>query len=264
MKLQATLYSQRDNRWANILLGYNKNQPYTIGNYGCLITSFGAYINKTPIEINDILKANNGFDTNSGNFLWGKSNVLGLNQTYVSPKYYDAVPNDALQKIKNLLDQGLPLICEVDFNPNTTYEEMHFVLIIGYEGDSFYAVDPWVGEIINLSVYGGAPRAIIQFRAYDKKLQVPAPVTQPSNYSTDQAIRDGYKALCGVYPSEDEVNYRKQQLSQGKNMVDILTEICAGDGRFKALWIPDNAQLKQDLDAALDRINKAKDYIKNL
>jgi len=47
-------------------------------------------------------------------------------------------------------------------------------------------------------------------------------------------------------------------------MVDVLTEICAGDGRFKALWIPDNAQLKQDLDAALDRINKAKEYIKNL
>lgn len=165
------VYSQRDSKWEKIPLGHNTSPVYSIGNYGCLITCLGCYLDKTPPEINDILKANGGFTSGSGNFIWSKCTALGLNQTYVSPKYTGPVTDQGIAKIKELINEQLPLLCEVDFNPSTISEEMHFVLIVGYDNDSIYAVDPWTGSEINLDVYGGENRAIIQFRTYDKKLE---------------------------------------------------------------------------------------------
>jgi hypothetical protein len=175
-----TIYSQRDQRWANIFLGDNTSFPYTIGNYGCLITCLSSYIDQDPKTTNNQLKDNKAF-VSGGLFVWTKSTVLDLNQTYVSPRYDGPVTDQGIAKMKDLLDQGYPLLCEVDFNPNTSGEEMHFVLILRYDGDSFYAMDPWVGEIINLSVYGGIKRAAIQFRSYDKKLMINTPSSPPDN-----------------------------------------------------------------------------------
>src|ERR1035437_1852534 len=172
MKLKvAQLYSQRDSRWASIILGNNTQSQYNIGLYGCLITALAMYLNDQPNNINQKLKDNGGFSKGSGDFVWSKCTVLGLNQTYLSPRY-DGIPVTAqgLQKMKDLLDSGLPLLAELDFNPATDGEEMHFVLITGYEGDQFFIADPWTGTSTTLDVYGGAARAVIQFRAYDKKL----------------------------------------------------------------------------------------------
>ena len=170
MKLKiAQLFSQRDERWASIILGNNKLPQYNIGNYGCLITSLGMYINNQPNNVNQVLKDNGGFQKNDGNFT-GDATSLGLKQTYISAKYPNAVPLQAIAKMKDLLDNRYPLLCEIDFNPATNGEEMHFVLVIGYEGDQFFIADPWTGTVVSLDVYGGASRAVIQFRAYDKKL----------------------------------------------------------------------------------------------
>jgi hypothetical protein len=230
-----TLYSQRDPRWSSIFLGDNTAMPYTIGNYGCLITCLSSYIDKEPTQVNELLKNNKAF-VSGGLFVWSKSVVLGLNQTYVSPRYEGLMIDQGLARMTELLDQGYPLLCEVDFNPNTSGEEMHFVLIVRYEGDSFYAMDPWVGQIINLSVYGGIKRAAIQFRAYDKKLKTTPPVTSTpisSGQSMQQIIIDCYRALCGQEPTEDEINYRlKQQI----NTYDLISDICQGDTRFKRQW----------------------------
>jgi hypothetical protein len=171
-KLKTIKQSQRDSRWSSVLLGYNTNPVYNIGNYGCLITSFANYLGKTPVEINDILKANQGF-VNGGEFVWSKSTVLGLNEVYCSPRYDDAVSTQGLAKMKQLIDEGRPLIAEIDFNPTTIQEEMHFVLIHGYDEtkeETFFAVDPWTGTEIDLSVYGGVRRTLYRFRAYDKTL----------------------------------------------------------------------------------------------
>lgn len=172
MRLKAPqLYSQRDSQWASIILGYNApGSPYTIGLYGCLITCFGMYIDKTPAEVNQLLKNNGGFAANSGDFYWSKCTVLGLTEIYTSPRYTDAVTSQGIAKMKSLLDSGNPLITEIDFNPATNGEEMHFLLITGYEGDQFFASDPWTGQKISVDSYGGAPRAVIQFRAYNKTL----------------------------------------------------------------------------------------------
>jgi hypothetical protein len=163
------MYGQRQAPWASDLLGYNTSSPYTIGNYGCLITCLGMYVGKNPREVNELLKANNGY-VSGGNFVWSKCSVLGLKELYTSPYYDGPVSTQGLTKIKETIDQGYPLLCEVDFNANTVQTEMHFVLIVGYEGDLIYANDPWTGLFIELGVYGGAKRAIIQFKQYDKKL----------------------------------------------------------------------------------------------
>lgn len=172
MKLQLNgNYGQRDSRWASVLLGYNTSSTYTIGSHGCLIDSLGNYIGKTPLEINQILKDNGGYQANTGNFIWSKSVVLGLTQVYQSPIYTSAVTPQGIAKMKALLDEGRPLLTHVDFNPATIADEQHWLLVMGYDGDTFFAFDPWSGTNITLDVYGGAPRAVIEFRAYDKILK---------------------------------------------------------------------------------------------
>lgn len=171
MKLKITALSQRDPRWAGILLGYNTNSAYSIGMYGCLITCLSAITDRTPDVTNTILKNNNGF-VSGGNFVWGASTYLGLKQLYVSPSYSGPVTDLGVSKAKEYLDQQYPLLAEVDFNPATTGEEMHFVEIIGYDDgtENFIMMDPWTGEVISMDRYGGFRRAVIQFRVYDKKL----------------------------------------------------------------------------------------------
>lgn len=172
MKLKLpVIYGQRDSRWSSILLGYNTNQPYTIGNYGCLITCLGCIVNKTPSETNEILKANNGF-VSGGLFVFSKCTSLGLTQIYKSPYYSDPVTNQGIAKMKELLDNGSALLTHVDFNPADTDDDMHWVLVYGYEEntENFYAMDPWTGTLITLDVYGGTRRAVYEFVGYTPTL----------------------------------------------------------------------------------------------
>lgn len=211
--------SQRDSRWANVMLGFNTSQPYTIGNYGCLITSFANYIGKTPLEVNEILKANQGF-VSGGLFIWAKSIALGLKEVYCSPRYEDAVSTQGLNKMKALLDEGRPLIAEIDFNPNTIQEDMHFVLVIGYDEtkeETFIALDPWTGTEIDLSVYGGVRRTLYQFRAYDKTLPFDTPVVIDDNYKKKIQAYFNYEISA-----EDVIrwcNERKQEITNLQNVI---------------------------------------------
>jgi len=170
MKLKALQQSQRDNRWGSILLGYNTQSVYNIYNYGCLITSFGNYIGKQPDEVNQILKDNGGFTAGGGDFYWSKSVALGITQTYISPYYNDAVTTQGITKIKEFISQGIPLVCEVDFNPADTVKQQHFVLLAGIDDvGNILVVDPWEGQ---WETWGeeAVKRNVYQFRAYDKTL----------------------------------------------------------------------------------------------
>lgn len=198
MKLNVPILGQRDSRWSNILLGYNKNQPYTIGNYGCLITCFSMLVDKTPDTVNTTLKNNNGYVAGTGNFVWSKSTVLGLNQLYLSPKYTGPVTDQGVSKAKEILDQGYPLVAEVDFNPATTGSEQHFVLITGYEGDTFYINDPWTADQTTLDKYGGFKRGVIQYRQYDKKFK------QGTVKPTVEVYTDVFESLVDKSSTLDE------------------------------------------------------------
>lgn len=62
---------------------------------------------------------------------------------------------------------------------------------------------------------------------------IPTPVEQ---LPKDSVLRDMYTFLCGSY-SDAEITWR---LQSGKNLVEIGTDICSGDNRFKTKWITPN------------------------
>jgi hypothetical protein len=176
----ATLYSQRDPRWKDILLGYNTDKQYTIGNYGCMITSVCAYlnalgINETPLTLNNRLKDKNvaGF-INGGIFVFDSLRKIwpDIVMDYVSPKWLDPAPDSAITKMRQLIDKGQALITEVDFYPNTVDEDMHWVLVYGYnDSGDFLIFDPWTGtQTMLLSAYGDVKRVLFCYRTYGKPL----------------------------------------------------------------------------------------------
>jgi hypothetical protein len=176
----ATLYSQRDPRWANTLLGTNTDKQYSIGNYGCMITSVCAYlnalgINETPLTLNNRLKDQTiGGFINGGLFVFDSLRKIwpDIAMDYVSSKWPKNAPDSAIDKMKQLIDQGHPMITEVDFYPNTVMEDMHWVLIYGYNdtGD-FFMFDPWTGsQTMLLSAYGDIKRVMYCYRTYTKPL----------------------------------------------------------------------------------------------
>ncbi len=202
MKLKLpVIYGQRDARWSNILLGYNSNNPYNIGNYGCLITCLGMLTNNQPDNVNQVLKDNGGFQANGGLFVWPKASVLSLTIDYVSPYYDGPVTSQGIAKAKSLLDSGEILLCEVDFNPATTGEEMHFVLATGYDGDKFTCADPWTGTEHDLDTYGGFSRGVLQFRTYTKTF----PQDNSDNSDTIAVLKTDFENLVGKLDKQEKL-----------------------------------------------------------
>jgi uncharacterized protein YvpB len=172
MKLKVPLYSQRDTRWKNEILGYNTNPIYTIGGWGCLISSFAMYLtalgkNKNPHDVNEDMKSCGGYVSGTGNLIWSKiASYYNIVNDYQSPYYNGPVTDYGIQKIKDSLDQGKVCITHVDMDMNDADDDQHWIVIKGYEGEKMYANDPWTGTEIDLEVYGGPKRAIIEFRTY--------------------------------------------------------------------------------------------------
>ena len=205
-KLKITPYSQRDSQWSNIYLGYNTAQPYTIGGYGCLITCLASYLKSgghddTPKTVNQILVDGGGYQAGTGNFIWSKCTLLGLNEVYSSPTYTGPATAQAFAKIKSFIEAGQPILCEVDFYPSTVNVDMHYVLLYAIDDNQIYAMDPWTGTFITLDVYGGWQRAIVQFRAYDLKVPM-------DNAIDPTALANAFVAVAnklGVAASPDVV-----------------------------------------------------------
>lgn len=178
MKLKTLIQSQRDSRWGSEILGNNSptakdafGNPYNLYWYACLITSLGNYVGKTPAEVNQLLKDNGGYEAGSGNFIWAKSTILGLTQQYLSPRCQSvAMYATEVAKLREFLKNGYPALVEVDFNPSTDPEEMHFVLAVGYTDSEIIVVDPWEGQIETWAD-SAFQRNAIQFRVYNLKLQ---------------------------------------------------------------------------------------------
>lgn len=59
------------------------------------------------------------------------------------------------------------------------------------------------------------------------------PVSTVEKLPKDNVLKDIYSFLCGSF-SEDEIKWR---LEQGKNLVEIGTDICNGDKRFNDKWV---------------------------
>jgi uncharacterized protein YoxC len=242
-------FGQRNPQWANELLGYNTNPAYSIGGYGCLITSFGCYVNKNPHDVNELLKANNGYAPGTGNFIWSKCTVLGLNQVYQSPYYSDPVTTQGITKMKALLDEGRPLITHIDFDPSDSDDDQHWIIVFGHDdGEVFYAHDPWTDTDITLDVYGGVRRCVYEWRAYDKLLAKDDVVDCETVLTTVRLERDRnwdyFVKVCdalGVGANvdqavievkklialEDSYNQKDKQISDLQSKLDEVTDKAA-------------------------------------
>jgi len=275
MKLKLPeFYSQRDPRWTSVLLGYNTDKQYSIGQYGCLITSFGNYIGKTPLEVNQILKDNTGFTAGGGNFVWAKCPALGLKELYRSPYYSDPVSGQGITKMKELLDAGQPLICHIDFDPRDPDDDQHWILIYGYDDpEVFYAIDSWTGTSIPLDVYGGVRRAVYEWRCYDKilekELNIPTVVigvSELDELKRKASIAEKTAQKIGVGLNEAIIMPELDKLIAYEDIVvekdRLLTEAQDKIGKLQK-QVDDKAgeleKLTKDLKALTDRAQKATD-----
>jgi hypothetical protein len=236
MTLKTRIQSQRDSRWGSILLGFNTVQPYNIYNYGCLITSLANYIDKQPDEVNQILKNGNGF-ANGGDFVWTKCQLLGISQTYLSPRYQTvSLSNSEVNKLIGFLDLGFPALCEVDFNPADDDEQMHFVLAVGHTDGEILVVDPWEGQLETWS-FASFQRNTYQYRIYDKKLEAGDSETLPvlkkdfENLVRKSSIYDKARQKLGVADGETIViaeidkflTYEEKIRQQEKQLSEVQT-----------------------------------------
>ena len=234
--------------------------------------------NKTPDVVNQLLKDNNGFDTGGGDFIWSKSSILGLNQIFVSYRWSDLVTDAGIQQAKDYLDKGNALLCEIDFNPATTGEEMHFVVCVGYDDNGFYIYDPWDGTIKSFDAYGGFQRAVIQFHVYDltfpkvdTTVMVPVESSVFENLVRKSTIYDAIFTKLNVQDSqtivlaeidklisyEDAVGKKDQQIAEAQATISSLQKT-ASDKETELKTLQD------DVTTLTERVNAAVDQNKTL
>lgn len=143
--------SQRDPRWAADVIGMPTGHGKTIGNWGCLLVAYNmqarywGLTERLPGVENLHYVANGCFN--------GPYMAAGaLQRAYPGHVTYDGykmrTDPTMRQKIRDWIDNGWPVACEVDFDPADSDFDQHWVLVIGYAGDTdFWMADPWEGDI---------------------------------------------------------------------------------------------------------------------
>jgi peptidoglycan hydrolase CwlO-like protein len=119
-------YNQRDSEWGNMSLGGN---PYSVANYGCLVSSVAmvaSHMGKN-IKPSDIAGNSSAFFPGTGFLLWSFS-VNGYRVTITSA---------SKAEIDSRLSDGKAVIAGLYSGPD------HFVVIVRKEGDSYIIHDPF-------------------------------------------------------------------------------------------------------------------------
>jgi len=134
-KLSVIKLCQRDSRWQNKGLG--TSTVHTIGSSGCLLTCCSMVLHYfghpvLPDSLNDQLVRARGFYKGSL-LIWGK-----ISELYPDVQFDWSVFNQGdchsvpapLDLIDRLLEEKIPVIVKIDFNPGGKVQD-HWVLIIG-------------------------------------------------------------------------------------------------------------------------------------
>jgi len=140
-------FSQRDPRWAHIRLG---SSDYTLGSAGCAVTAAAMVASVvqpdiTPLGLVEWLNVNFGF-TGGGLLYWGKVAEVIPKLQFVGYHLWRSVPAD-LARLTLALNAG-PQIIQVDFHPETSSLDSHFVTALRLlnGGEDIEIIDPWTGE----------------------------------------------------------------------------------------------------------------------
>jgi hypothetical protein len=171
--------SQKDPRWGE---SYIKGTA-KLKDYGCLVADISMVANfygmdETPDEVVNKINAKNGF-TSAGEYYWGKAEDvykdIDLKEKYKRTNYF--LKDSDINAIKDAIDAGFPVMIWLDYNPRTVKNDMHWVLIIGYDPtdeNNFTIADPIDGKEKSLKKYLGwwkpsARRAIEAYVIYEGK-----------------------------------------------------------------------------------------------
>lgn len=221
------LYSQWDDRWANRILGWNPpGSSYTIYNYGCLISCVAMTLEYTgystnPHFVNEDLKDKGGFLEGTGLYVWGAAEDIYKS---INSETIVHTPNPLTDADMNIIyqaiDDGNPVMLQIDYNPSTVDMEMHYVLCIGYDPsdeNNLLIADPLGGQERSLKDYLGwyrpsARNTIYQYIVYD--VEVPTEPSSLHDTMIDWDDEEGNRHTCGWYEYEwfNEKTKRLQQL----------------------------------------------------
>lgn len=142
--------SQRDPRWASVVLGQPTGHGKTIGNWGCLLVAYNMLAQFWNLT-ERMPDAENAHYVAMGCFVNQYIQPAALRTAYPNNVQYDGYLNrdsDQMRpKIREWLDAGRPVAARVDFNPLTPQWEQHWVLLIGWFGEDFWMADPWYGDV---------------------------------------------------------------------------------------------------------------------
>ncbi|MBE3123843.1 MAG: cadherin domain-containing protein, partial [Planctomycetes bacterium] len=191
------LFGQTDPAWANDPM-VDSSSGLTVGTiqqYGCAMTCTAMLakyygVETDPKQLNAWLNTHQGY-VNGANLVWAKpAEYTGGLMTYEdsfrwsSPYPYN--DNDHWSDLKAQLDQGYPVIVEVDAYPSTPALDQHWVLVTGFLGGSTtspssYAInDPRDGTTATLDRYYDGPydNTFFGIRVYHgvASANLPAPV----------------------------------------------------------------------------------------
>lgn len=120
-------YNQRDSQWGNVGMG---GSPYTMANYGCLVTSVSmvaSHFGKN-IKPNDIAASSDAFVPGTG-YLYHSFTANGISVTV-------SVASKSI--IDSELSAGRPVIAGLYSGPD------HFIVITRKDGDSYIMRDPFL------------------------------------------------------------------------------------------------------------------------
>ena len=209
-----TQFSQTDPQWKNTQLGFDKKS--TIGGYGCLLTSIAMCATQygapdlTPAALNDKMKAIKGFQSGTA-FIIGS--LLGKVIPGMSLDYRASGRQAPMAEIDANLDQGRPVIIEVDWSPLKGVQT-HYMVAYSKSGNDYLVYDPYPFPIANgqiklisskyAQIAGSSNPARIITGVFFTKGSTP--VTPPSPVQLDK----GVSATFSVFASADELALRSQ------------------------------------------------------
>lgn len=150
------VYSQKALPWGKEKLGQSDLE---IEDYGCLETNltnianyFGHSINPSSMnkKINDIA----GFM--GADYKWGALPKVFSDIKENYQRTSSKLTDEQVAEIKQSIDDGNPVMIWIDYNPATVKNDMHWVVIIGYDcndENNFTIIDPIDGKTRSLKEY---------------------------------------------------------------------------------------------------------------
>lgn len=171
--LRVKLWSQHDPRWSNDRMG---SSGVLMKHQGCLVTNVANYldylgVDTDPKRYNNLLGLKGGYQYNYqggikyANMYWKYPGVLYPNKIQRDLADYTWYWNGMgwESQARSILNSKRPVLALVDFYAGGALNQ-HWVLIVGYRADGWWAVDPDTGMLINLSKYGNKVYRIVSYR----------------------------------------------------------------------------------------------------